>query len=87
MCFTHAATPIFSSWINLHIIAFVLVFDHNIQFNVGRCRPHVCGFMWGYLGEDERQRKTLPDKLAGPSGCLLGQGYCLAILNQALSPV
>jgi hypothetical protein len=46
-------------------VAFVLIFDHNITINVGRCLPHMWGFMWGYLRRDARDVKALPDKLAG----------------------
>jgi hypothetical protein len=33
-------------------VAFVLIFDHNITINMGRCLPHMWGFMWGYLRKE-----------------------------------
>ena len=40
--------------------------EDNIQMNVGRCLPHMWGFMWGLIvgmcGEDAWQTKALPGK-------------------------
>jgi len=32
----------------------------NIQINVGRCRPHMWGFMWGDV--EQARDKKLPDR-------------------------
>ena len=38
--------------------------EDNIQMNVGRCLPHMWGFMWGYVETlaGARESKTLPGK-------------------------
>jgi hypothetical protein len=76
--------------------SYILPMDESSYHCIRSCLDPIYNLMWGgvvpicgdlggdILGENERQRKTLPDKLAGPSKCLLGQRIRVAKSNVAL---
>jgi hypothetical protein len=47
-------------WIKVKVVAFVLLCDHNIRINVGRCLPQVWGLMWGFIREGKIPGRQKP---------------------------
>jgi hypothetical protein len=64
-------------WMKLHVVAFVLRSNQTIAMDVGRCLPHVWGYMKeerGCVGEECQADKDPADRRADKEMSVYQQG-------------